>query len=192
MILSSILFALAAISGIAAYVVYVRDILADTVAPNRWSWLIWGFAMAVEAVTYEAVSQDLFKSGMFFIGSALCIGTTMLIWRKAKWEAPHWTEITSLIISLVALFLWLNFSLTLWAYWLMIVVVPISFLPTWRSSIRHPEHEGSLAWVLWALGDFLTLLVILSRYTGIQDLLIVLVEVLCQLTVLVLVRKRKR
>jgi hypothetical protein len=189
-ILSLGLFILATIFGILGYIVYARDILNDAIVPNRWSWLIWSFDMVVSALTYEAISQDLLKSGVFFIGSALCIGITCLIWKRAEWKSPHWIEVVSLLVSIVVLVLWLQFSLTLWAYWLMVAMVPISFIPTWRNSVQNPEHEDTWAWALWLTVDILTLLVVLSRFTDVQELLFIVMEIVCHLTILVLVRRR--
>ena len=55
---------------VAAYAEYFRDIKNEVIAPNRWSWLIWSAATAVEAFTYEAVSEDWMKSVIFFISAS--------------------------------------------------------------------------------------------------------------------------
>jgi hypothetical protein len=189
MTLSSVFLILAVLFSLFAYVAYFRDIKNDLISPNRWSWLIWSFAVAVEAFTYEALNQDLMKSLVFFIASAACIIITLLIWKKARWERPDWTELFTVAASIAALVLWLNFNSALWAHWLMVLAVPIAFVPTWRNSVRKREQEDSIAWGLWTLGDLFTLFVIMSRYTGVQELPFIIVELVCHFVVWVLIRR---
>lgn len=176
---------------VVAYVQYYRDIQNEVVAPNRWSWLIWSAATAMEALTYEAVSEDWMKGIVFFISAICCFGVTMLIWGRAKWKRPDWTEVVCVIASGLALLLWLQFQLTLWAHLLMVLAVPIAFVPTWKSAIGNPNNERSRAWGLWSIGDLLTLLLILVRLDKVEELPFILVEFACHAIVWQMVRKQK-
>lgn len=174
--ISLVIFVLAILFSTAAYVRYFRDHTKEIILPNRWSWLIWSVATIVEALTYQAVSDDWIKSLVFFLGAFCSLGITVLIWSRAKWEHPSWTEIVCVIASGLALILWLQFEFTLWAHLLMVLAVPISFVPTWKNAAQNPNNEKSHAWMLWSVGDLLTLLVIAIRLDGIEELPFIIVE----------------
>lgn len=186
--ISLILIAAIAFS-IAAYVEYFRDTKNGVITPNRWSWLIWIVATAVEAFTYEAVSNDWMKSLVFFISAICCFGVTVRIWGKSKWKKPNWTEVVCVIASGLALSLWLQFQFTLWAHLLMVLAVPIAFVPTWKSAVEDPGNERSRAWGLWSLSDLLTLVVILIRFDRVEELPFILVEFACHAVVWQMVRR---
>lgn len=191
MAFTSVMLIAAIAFGIAAYVEYFRDIQNEVITPNRWSWLIWSVATAMEALTYEAVSDDWVKGIAFFISAMCCFWVTILIWRKATWKKPDWTEIVSIVASGLALVIWLQFQLTLWAHLLMVLAVPIAFLPTWKSATKNPKNEKSRAWGLWSIGDLLTLLVILVRLDKVEELPFILVEFACHAVVWQMQRKGK-
>jgi|SRR3989344_3769659 len=187
---SLVLLGAAIAFSVAAYVQYFRDTYFGIVAPNRWTWLIWSVATTVEALTYQAVSDDWIKSAVFFIASFSCIGIMLLIWSKARWENPKWTEVVCVIASGVALLLWLQFQFSLWAHLLMVLSVPIAFIPTWKSALQDPSNERSFAWALWSLGDLLTLFVILTRLSGAEELPFILVEFVSHVVVWRMVRAK--
>jgi hypothetical protein len=167
--------------GTLAYIAYFRDIIRrDPIAPNRWSWLVWSAATAVEAMTYEAVSSDLIKAVAFFVSAGSCVVITLTIWRRATWKKPDWSEMACIVASVVALILWLYFRLTLVAHIVMIIAVPIAFIPTWRDAWRRPEGERSI--------------VILLRYESPAELPYAVVEFLCHgiMWIIVAVRLSER
>ncbi len=172
---------MAAVSSIAAYVTYFRDIRRDTIRPNRWSWLVWSVATSVEAATYEALNTDIIKSAIFFLSGLSCIVITALIWKRARWEKPNWTEIVSTVTSMIALVLWLVYKETFWAHVLVIIAVPIAFFPTWEGA--KSGHENSRAWLLWSVGDLATLAVILLRIEAAEALPYIVVEATCHISV---------
>ncbi|MEK7144935.1 MAG: hypothetical protein AAB794_03745 [Patescibacteria group bacterium] len=191
MALASMILIAAIAFSIAAYVQYFRDIKNGVIVPNRWSWLIWSVATAVEALTYEAVSDDWMKSIVFFIAAISCFGITVRIWSEATWKKPDWTEVVCVIASGFALLLWLQFQLTLWAHLLMVLAVPVAFVPTWKSAIGNPNNERSRAWGWWSIGDLLTLIVILVRFDKVEELPFILVEFACHAVVWQMQRKEK-
>ena len=185
---SHVMLAAAIAFSLAAYIQYFRDTANGIVAPNRWSWLIWSIATTVEALTYVAISGDWVKSAVFFIAAFSCIGITVLIWTKARWETPSLTEIVCVVASGLALILWLQFQFTLFAHLLMVLSVPIAFIPTWRSALTNPSNERSRAWGLWSFADLLTLIVILLRLTAVEELPFIIVEFASHATVWGIVR----
>lgn len=191
MVLASVIFVTAIVFIVVAYGKYYRDIRDGVIVPNRWSWLIWSASTVMEALTYEAVSEDWMKSAIFFISAVCCLGVSIRIWDKAKWEKPDWAEIFCVIASGMSLVLWLQFHFTLWAHLLMVFAVPVAFVPTWRSAIENPKNEQSQAWWMWSIGDLLTLLLILVRLDKMEELPFILVEFACHVIVWQMVRKQK-
>lgn len=160
---STIVLLCAVAVGILAYWNYFKDIAKKETSPNKWSWLIWSMTTFVEAFTFNAVSEGWEKSIPFFVSGICCIVVTIRIWKRAQWKLPSVTETLSVIISAVAVVLWLKYGEALWAHLLMIVAIPISFLPTWVTTHQHPRGEASSAWWLWTIGDALALAYILMQ-----------------------------
>jgi hypothetical protein len=173
------LLILAALCTIVAYITYYDQVVEESTRPNRWSWLIWSAATLVEALTYDAVNPDVMKALVFFISAGFCILLTLTIWRKSVWKLPTWEEGFCTFAVITALVVWFQFQQALLAHVIMVLAVPVSFLPTWRDAWNTPEHERPLAWALWSLGDFLTLLLILGRFETFENLPYIVVELGC-------------
>lgn len=172
---------MAILSNLTAYAFYYRDLRKESITPDRWSWLIWGLSSAVEALTYQALNGDIFKSIVFMLSATVCILITISIWVHAKWKSPDWVEISCTIASLSSLALWLIFNQTFWAHILVILAVPIAFLPTWKGALNGREH--SLAWGIWTISDIATLAIILMRFESIDEMPYMIIELACHATV---------
>jgi SET domain len=72
----------------------------------------------------------------------------------------------------------------MWAHILVVVAVPVGFLPTWFSAIQDRRREMSPAWGLWSLADLSTLLLVIQsgRPHG-MDLPYIVVELVCHVMV---------
>jgi len=156
----------AIVCNITAYIFYWLGIRRQLVRPNRSSWLIWSAATAIEALTYQAVNQGAAQNLIFAISAMACIIVTLAVWRQSAWQQPTRTESFCMGLSLAALVIWGIFQSAFWAHMLVVVAIPISFIPTWASVMEDREHERSPAWGLWTVGDLATLLVTIS---GLHD-----------------------
>jgi hypothetical protein len=166
------------------YAIYLAGLKERLVEPNRASWLIWGGATTVEAVTYAAVNPGTPQSIVFLLSAVCCLGIALALWGRSRWTAPDAVETLCMGASLAAIVLWLAFRETFWAHMLVVAVVPVSFWPTWRSVWANRARERSPAWGLWSVGDLATLLV--ATRTGSQDIgeyAYVVVELLCHASV---------
>lgn len=184
------LFLTVAIAGsITAYSIYFRDLHRSIITPDRWSWLIWSAAAIVEALTYQALNADLIKSVVFIISGFACVLITARVWARAKWKSPDWTEIFCMATSGISLLLWLQFHETLWAHMLVTLAVPIAFIPTWKGAMRYREH--SQAWGVWTISDMATLAVILIRFTSLEELPYIIIELISHAVVwMMIIRQR--
>ena len=160
--------------------------------PNRWSWLIWSASTMMEALTYEAVSADFLKGGIFFISGCLCFLVTVFIWAKSKWEKPTASEIACVLVSILALVVWLYFEQTLFGHLLMVAALPIAFFPTWKDAWQNPSTENSPAWGLWAIGDLLTMAFVLLRLNNWEEVPYAAIEFVCHALVWSIVAFRQK
>ncbi len=177
-------FVLAVIASFAGYAIYLAGLKSRLVEPNRASWLIWGSATGVEAVTYAAVNPGTPQAIVFLLSAAASLAVALALWRQSRWSAPDLVEGICMGASLAAILLWLVFRETFWAHMLVVAVVPVSFWPTWRSVWANRARERSPAWGLWSVGDLATLLV--ATRTGSQDVgeyAYIVVELACHASV---------
>lgn len=177
-------FFVAVLASFAGYAIYLAGLRQRLVEPNRASWLIWGTATSIEAITYAVVNPGTPQAIVFLVSAASCIAITLALWRRSRWSTPDTVESVCMAASLVAIVLWLVFREAFWAHMLVVAVVPVSFWPTWRSVWADRARERSPAWGLWTVGDLATLL--LASRSGSQDVgeyAYVLVELLCHASV---------
>jgi uncharacterized membrane protein len=173
------LFLLSASFGISGYSFYWNDIRKESVAPNRWSWLIWSFTTAVEALTYDAANDGGLKSLIFYISAFCCIALAVKIWSQSVWKRVEWNEALCLIASMISLVIWLVFKQTEIAHFIAVGTLPIAFIPTWIAAWRHWQHEDSKSWILWSIGDFLAIMTILSNLKSDTELPYAVMEFVC-------------
>ncbi|UVO52371.1 SET domain-containing protein [Sphingomonas sp. SUN019] len=172
------------LASFAGYAIYLAGLNQRLVEPNRASWLIWGSATAIEAVTYAAVNPGTPQSIVFLVSAVACLTVALALWRRSRWSAPDAVESVCMGVSLTAIVLWLVFREAFWAHMIVVAAVPISFWPTWRSVWVDRARERSPAWGLWTVGDLATLL--LATRTGSQDVgeyAYIVVELVCHASV---------
>jgi hypothetical protein len=170
--------------SISGYGLYWLGIHRQLVRPNRSSWLIWSAVTTIEALTYQALNEGLAQNIVFFVAAASCLFITLAIWRQSAWQRPSDAELICIAIALCALVIWFGFQSRFWAHILVVAAVPVSFLPTWISAWQDKRRELSPAWGLWALGDFATLMLILSGPSqhG-TDLPYIVIELICHASI---------
>lgn len=154
-----VLIVLATLMSFWAYQTYGKDLVRTT--PNRWSWMIWFFTTIVEALTYQAVNENLIITGAFFCSAFFCAVMTVKIWRKLKWVRPDTFECFSIIASVAAVVIWMVWHENWWAHVVAIIAIPVSFVPALKDAFRDPEGEYSSAWWKWTVSDFLMIVAVL-------------------------------
>lgn len=157
------LFIAAAVCSFLGYKTYYRKIQKTSIHPNRWSWLIWSAATLFETVTYSNVSDDWYKSIIFYFSSIACIVVTIKIWRHSVWQNPTWTETFTIAACVAAPVIWYLYASAWWAHVILLVALPIAFIPTWMDAWKDYKTENTSAWLLWASGDVLVILFIWMR-----------------------------
>jgi hypothetical protein len=186
--LASFLFSLGALSLLIAYVLYGLATRRGLVAPNRASWMIWSATTTTEALTYNALNEGALQNFVFFMSSIACIGVTISVWRHSKWARPTTLESICMAASTAALIIWLGYQSAFWAHVLVLLVVPISFLPTLAAVRLDPSQEQSPAWGLWTVSDLAMLGFVMTATKGHgSDLPYLIIELACHATIWVMI-----
>lgn len=171
-----------------AYAIYGIEQRRGLIEPNRASWMIWSAANLTEALTYNALNAGAAQNIIFFTSSIACLAITLSVWRHGAFKRPTRLEIASLTACLAALVLWLGFQNSAWAHWLLVVMVPVSFLPTFAAVLKDRSKERSAAWGLWTMSDLAVLAYVLSVAGGTgSEVPYVLVELACHAAVWVMI-----
>ena len=182
---------LSSLLGMIAYGVYYRDIRRSSIQPNKWVWMTFGITTVMEALTYNEVTDGL-ASVIFFISAVCCLVVTRLIWSRATWEKPSWEEFFCLTASVLAGVLWLGFQEALWAHLLMVVSVPVAFIPSYREVFKDHVSEDTHAWMLWTIGDMLAVVLILATRSDWESFPYAVVEAVSHAGMWIMVSRGRR
>jgi hypothetical protein len=173
---------------VCAYLIYSLEQRRGLIEPSRASWMIWSAANAVEAFTYSALNQGAGQNLIFFTSSLACLFVTLSIWRHGRWKLPSLTDSLCMLACVASLAVWVVWNDAFWAHVVILIMVPISFIPTWVSVRADRRHEMTAAWGLWSIADFCVLLhVIGSRPTDAMEVTYVALEFLCHASMWVMV-----
>lgn len=177
-----------------AFVLYLNGALRCAVRPNRWSWLIWTLSACAEALTFQAVSTDALTAAVFWFSVVGCFALTVVAWTSSAWRTPTWTELLCAAVAIAGLALALAFEQAWWGHLLVVIIIPVSFIPTYVDARRDYRQEESHSWLLWMSGDLLALSYVLVRLKSAQEIPYAAVEALCHGTVwlIVVIARRKR
>ena len=166
------------LSGL-AYYTYFKDFLHSSIAPNRYSWLIWTFAVVLEASTFHALSEDFVKSSGFIFSVACCFIICILVWKNSSKKLPPLIDILTLLVTVTGFSIWVVTNNPIIAHLVSVAIIPVSFFPTWNSALLNPFNEKSKAWLFWSISDLLILIVIISRLNQASELPFIIAELVC-------------
>ena len=184
---------LAVVFTIAAFLFYYSDLRRAKVSPNRISWIIWSLTTTLETISYIAVSHDLVKALYFIISSICSIAITIKIWTHSHWTKPNYGEVVSVIFCFASIAIWIIFNSEWFAHVLLLIALPIAFLPTFRNGLKDYRNENSYAWILWAISDIFGITVIALRIRTYEELPYAILELFCHLGVCAIIYlNRKR
>lgn len=188
-----ILIVLAASFTVYGYVTYFFHAKKESTRPNPWSWAIWGVTTLVEAATYDAVNPNTLQSVIFYISAASCIVVSIAVWRYGKPRWPTFVEWLCLIATAASLVVWLVFHQEWWAHLILVLAIPISFIPIWIDAWKQPMQERAQSWVFWSLGDVFALMLILYLFNGNErELPYIIAETTSHLSMLLIVVLRRK
>ena len=169
--------------AIVAYVIYYFNVKKSGIIPNRLAWIICSVSVSLETITYCFVSDDYIKSIYFIVSSICCILITIKIWKSAKWEGSSRAQKYSFVFYSLAISLWPLFQLPFIAHLLLLIVIPITFYPIYKSAFENFKTEKSLAWLLWSVSDLIVIISICINMKTVQELPYAIVNFVCPFTV---------
>jgi len=184
----TLLFTLTAcIISVIAYWQYYADLRNSNVKSNRYSWLIWSLSMSLETITFSYVSGDIIKSISFIISAIACIIITVKVWQSSTRNKPDTTEMMSLAFCAGAMLFWIFFQSAWLAHVVLLVSIPIGFIPAYKAAFADYKTENSRAWYLWVISDLIVLTIITGRLQSFQELPYIIIEFLCHAMIVAIV-----
>lgn len=135
--------------GAVAYYFYIRDILSGHTKPQAFSWLIWGL---LAANGFIAQIRDHAGYGAWAI--LLTSSANLIIFGLAVFKGdgnpnlPDWILLAFALLGLASLFVVKDQTI---GVWITIIALTIGFYLTIVKSIRNPNTETGIAFLLNAL-----------------------------------------
>jgi hypothetical protein len=143
--------------------------------------------MSLETITYSYVSGDIIKSITFIISAIACIIITIKVWQTSTRNKPDTTEMLSIAFCAGAILFWAFFQSAWLAHVVLLVSIPIGFIPAYKAAFADYKSENSRAWYLWVISDLIVLAIIAGRLQSFQELPYIIVETLCHAMIVAIV-----
>jgi hypothetical protein len=159
MTLAALFGVLALLLHLAGYAWYALGILRGRTRPNAASWFMWLVGAWVEYRTFDAIDSHWTTSALplaCFLGCcAIFMVTAVLQFARRAAGSPEivyqparGTDYLAVGFDLGA---WALYALTGGAAWANVLAVTtsvVSFVPIWKSTLRH-GHEAPGPWLVW-------------------------------------------
>ena len=127
---------------------YVRDILKKRTTPHLFTFLVWSIASSITWAlqVYGGAGVGAWST---FTVSAVCIAIFLLSIKYGEKDIAA-LDVVFLVLSLIALFLWLVVDQPLWSVILVVLTDVLGFGPTVRKSWDKPHSETLFTWMVAA------------------------------------------
>jgi len=159
MIMSVLLGVLALLLHLAGYAWYALCILRGRTRPNAASWFMWLVGAWVEYRTFDAIDSHWATSALplaCFLGCCAIFAVTALLQfarraagsREVVYQPARGTDYLAVGFDLGAWVLYAATGGAAWANTLAVTTSIVSFIPIWKSTLRH-GHETPGPWFVW-------------------------------------------
>lgn len=168
---------------------YFNGIFRHGAKPHAFSWLIWGTISAVgfAAQVAEGAGPGSWARGFSCATCFLLVGIGYTRGDRS-YTRSDWI---TLIVSLLAIPLWIITNTPLWSVILVCIIDTVGFLPTIRKSWLQPWEEPASGYGFFTVGAFLSLFAI-EHYTPATWLYpVLMVFTNCSMTAYLLIRRNK-
>lgn len=152
----AIFASLALLLSFAAFIPYLRSILAGITRPHLFSWLIWSISMVI---AFAAQLSDGAHLGAYHTGfsSLICLFVCFMALKNGEKDITR-SDYISLAIALLAIPVWLVTAQPLFAVLIVLAIDLSGFYPTIRKSITKPHQENATAYFFSAVSFFAAIL----------------------------------
>ena len=172
MTLSAVLGLLALLLHLAGYAWYALGILRGRTRPNAASWFMWLIGAWVEYRTFDAIDSHWATSALplacflgccaiFAVTAALQLAKRAAGSREVVYHPARGTDYLAVGFDLAARALYVLTGGAAWASVLAVTTSVVSFIPIWRSTLRH-GHEMPGPWFVWCAAYLAMLAAVLS------------------------------
>jgi hypothetical protein len=154
--IKAILGIVAFVVNLIGYVPYIRDVYVGKVKPHRVSWFIWMILTGI--VAYNQVRNGGGWSSLFFISTTFLVTIVFILsLTRGITEISHIDKIC-LVSALVLLGYWVTLRDTNFSTYLAVIIDAIGLTPTIIKTLKNPETESYIQWVLAAVAGVFTVL----------------------------------
>lgn len=159
MTLSVLFGTLALLLHLAGYAWYALGILRGRTRPNAASWFMWLVGAWVEYRTFDAIDSHWATSALplaCFLGCCAIFAVTAVLQlakraagsREVIYLPARGTDYLAVGFDLSAWALYVATGGAAWANVLAVTTSVVSFIPIWKSTLRH-GHEAPGPWFVW-------------------------------------------
>ncbi len=156
---SALFGTLALLLHLAGYVWYALGILHGRTRPNAASWFMWLVGAWVEYRTFDAIDSHWATSALplaCFLGCCAIFAVTAVLQlakraagsRAVIYLPARGTDYLAVGFDLGAWALYVATGGAAWANVLAVTTSVVSFIPIWKSTLRH-GHEAPGPWFVW-------------------------------------------
>lgn len=163
---------LALLLHLAGYAWYALGILRGRTRPNAASWFMWLVGAWVEYRTFDAIDSHWATSALplaCFLGCCAIFAVTAVLQlakrvkgsREVIYLPARGTDYLAVGFDLGAWALYAATGGAAWANALAVTTSIVSFIPIWKSTLRH-GHEAPGPWFVWCAAYLAMLAAVLS------------------------------
>lgn len=168
---------------------YFNGIFRHGAKSHAFSWLIWGTISAVgfAAQVAEGAGPGAWARGFSCATCFLLVGIGYLRGDRG-YTRSDWI---TLIVSLMAVPLWIVTKTPLWSVILVCIIDTVGFLPTVRKAWEKPWEEPASGYAFFSAGAFLSLLAIENWNPSTWLYPVLMVFTNCSMAAYLLIRRYK-
>lgn len=140
-----------------AYLPYIISILRNKTEPDKTTWLVFSLMGIITFIAYK----DVGAHATLGIALANVIGPFVIFLLSLKfsdWKDKN--DLKYLILSLIAIALWRIYNSPLIGLMFNLFADFIAFMPTMVKSFLVPRTEDLLTWLLFTVGNIISLFAI--------------------------------
>lgn len=147
---------LSIIVAFVGYTPYLRDTITGKTKPHIFSWFLWSLVSFIAFGLQWTKGAGAGSYANFAMG-LICLVLFILSFRNGTKNIKK-ADIVSLVLAVMAIFLWLVIDKPVWSIILVVIIDIFSFTPTFIKSWDKPQEETLLTWFLNIVRQALILL----------------------------------
>ena len=154
--MKQVLGLLAVVVAFVGYIPYLRDTIIGKTKPHIFSWFLWFLASFIAFGLQWSKGAGAGSYANFAMG-LICLVLFVLSFKNGTKNIRK-ADIVSLVLAIVAIFLWLVVDQPVWSIILIVIIDIFSFTPTFIKSWDKPYEETLITWFLTIIRQILILL----------------------------------